>query len=191
MGKVLVDLDGVLVDFLSSVKSYLNKSDKDLIIENITRYNFKGDIGCERADVFEAMGRFEVFRNAGYYAGALASLERLQDVSDTYGYTLIPSNLFIMGHRTKQLFDLGLSGEPLLANKDGRKGVVSGDWDAVFDDSIEVLQDWLDVPNVKLFLIDHTYNREVNYPECSSVFKRVIRCKDFNEAVDKYINLMC
>lgn len=192
MKNVLVDLDGVMVDMCGAVKEFLNRRGKDLIIENITKYNFSGDIGCDRSDVFEALNRVETFQLAKYYEGAVDALKRLQTVANTTAYTGVPASLFIIAHRNQQIRELHLNGEALFGKKGfttGSKGVVEGSWDAVFEDSLDTLKAWENEHDVKLFLINHSYNSELNNPEYSSLWERVIRCENFADAVDKYIEM--
>lgn len=170
MRRVLVDLDGVVVDMLSAIKKFIPSFKP----ENVTSYSFDGDIGCDKKEVFDLMKSHEVFEAQGYYEGALEAMQSLKKYVKVVPYTLLPVNAYIAMARERQLRELGLPVSVYFGKKSSPAG-----YDAVFEDNYSQLIQFDD--STKLFMINHTYNMA---EDCRG---RIIRCENFPDAVKKYL----
>lgn len=181
---VCVDCDGVLIDFCGGIKQYLNDKNIEFKPECVTSYSFKGNIGCDRSEIFKAMNDEELYTYLQPYDNIETSLLLLacNDI-ETKAYTGsvdLPKAIEI---RRKFINKYNLnSGDIYIGNKP-----VVLEADALFDDCLAVHKEWIEAGyDGKLFLIDHTYNNEENNPDFP-YFDKVIRCKDFEDAVEKYL----
>ena len=185
---VLCDFDGVILDLCGAVKKLLAKRGIEFKPENVIKYNFSGDIGCSRADVFSTFKGFDLYKIQRPYEGAIEALCRLRNYVLVDGWTSVASNekkqIEYRSFLVEHYCDGGCAyvGEkPIIVDKP---------IDAVFEDCLENLERWSNVEGVKLFLIDQPYNQEVHNPEYSSLFPKLIRCENFADAVDKYIKTL-
>lgn len=183
--KVLVDLDGTILDLCSAIKVQLAKKGITFIPENVVSYSFAGNIGCKRKEVFKTFSDVNTYRLQKPYKGAVEALKKLSSVVEVEPYTKIKAQANLFSYRKHQIEEVGMHGNPIIAEK---KTVIEGDYVAVFDDCIGVLEEWVDREDVFLFLIDQPYNRNIMY---TRLFARrnFFRCKDFNEAVELFIKL--
>ena len=175
MGFVCVDCDGVLLNMLEAIKEYLEKRGKPFYPNNVIRYNFEGDIGCKKSDVFNSLYDIELYKTQELYSNAMLALNKLFYSSiDVRAYTSSVNVKSIINYKACMF---------------NRKYMMSRikEADALFDDCLGVHKDWIDAGyKGTLYLIDAPYNSEKHNKDFP-YFNRVIRCKDFNDAVNKYV----
>lgn len=177
MEKVLVDIDGVIVNLMEGLRQVLSEKGITFNIEGIDTYNFKGNIGCDRSEVFAAMEDVRTFEKSPMYEGALEALEKLKTITIVEAYTKV-SNSEIYNHRNEFIKNYGLTGMPYIGDKPIIDNVSS-----VFEDCQSNLEKWIDT-DADLYLIDyHNYNKNIS----NKLANRIIYCKSFSEAVDKFI----
>lgn len=176
--KVLVDMDGVCLDLLSALKQNL----PDFIPENVDTYDFQGDIGVDRKEVYCMLSRLVLFNAEKPYDGAKDACRRLIEVADAYAYTLVPPNPMIITTRNMQIAELGLLGSASVAKKE-----VCDGYCAIFEDNVDVLLDFAKRDDkMLLYLVKHRYNRPELY-DSSVPYERFICCDSFSDCVDDFI----
>lgn len=182
---VCIDIDGVILNMLDSIKDYLNEKGITFIPKNVVKYNFSGDIGCSRDYVFEALSNPKVFKQQKPYKGVLDSIIKLQRSHiQTNAYTTVSSN-DIYKIRKDFCNQLNLSGDVYIGDKP-----VLLEADALFDDCLDEHKKWIEAGYTgKLYLIDAPYNQEY-YNKDFLYFDKVIRCLDFNDAVSRYLKTL-
>lgn len=168
-----MDCEGVLLDMLGAIKQLLPSFKP----ENVESYDFSGDIGVSRQEVFDVIASPEVYEVEEPYPGVEDALNRLRTVTHCEAYTVVHDDDRIFRRRVDQLKALGLEGH-IFSSDAEEKEKLEG-YDVLFEDSPKVVEKYKDA-GMCIFLIDHTYNQDV--PESD-----VIRCKDFPEAVDTLI----
>lgn len=183
---VCVDVDGVLLNLLGALKKYLKEvKNIELDINKVTNYNFKG-CGIDRNIIYECFKEPEFFDSLEFFEGAVESLKKLQQIIKTKAYTASQNIEKIYTKRDKLCETLGLEG------KSYSSGMKPTDLQAIalFDDCLAVHEQWLrEGSQAYLFLIDATYNRQTNENKFSLDWSRIIRCKNFADAVDKFMEL--
>lgn len=181
---VCVDCDGVLIDFCGGIQQYLSDRNVEFKPENLISYSFKGDIGCDRSEVFRAIKDENLYPYLKAYDDITTGLLMLacSDV-EAKAYTGSIDNPKALDIRTEFIKKHNMDGGAIYI---GKKPVIL-DADALFDDNLDVHRDWVEAGYTgKLFLIDHNYNSEENNPDYP-YFDKLIRCSDFNNAVERYL----
>lgn len=169
----LLDIDGVCMNMLGALK----KRNPAFIPEGVIKYNFTGDIGIERAEVFRYLKEKKTFMLQEPYEGVKEDIAFLLSVcNDVRAYTSVPESC--VNIRFKQLVNLGLS-VGLIYRED--KPVVRG-VDAILDDNPAELLKYADTDSL-LFLMDNYYNQEVHN---DYDFSKFIRVKTVREAAEIY-----
>ena len=180
---VLVDFDGVLVNFCLALKESLAKRGINYIIENTETYTFCGDIGCSRDEIYEEMHNPQMYDNMQVYDMALDGLNKLWRYDKVVAYTGCVNHPVVRSKRQKLINDFGLSGHVYV----GGKPVIL-ESDAVFEDELEKLVQFKKLGyDGYLCLIDHTYNR--NKDDRKLCGSKLIIGNDFYDAVCKYIDV--
>lgn len=182
---VCVDIDGVVLNLMQGIHLYLEPLGYNFDIDHIEAYNFKYDsLGFDRQIIFNAINDVKSFELAPFYDGAIEALKKLQRFVETKSYTKISEIPEIYNRRKNLLEFLKLQGEPITA----LKKPVDFSVDALFDDCLDVHKQWIEEGSkAKLFLIDRPYNQKTTANEGSLDWSRIVRCKNFEEAVDFYI----
>lgn len=183
---VCVDIDGVVLNLMQGIHLYLEPLGYNFDIDHIEAYNFKYDsLGFDRKIIFDAINNVKSFELAPFYDGAVEAVQKLQYFVKTKSYTKI-SEIPEIYNRRKNLLDfLKLEGKPITSVQKP----VDFSADALFDDCLDVHKQWIEQGSkAKLFLIDRPYNQKTNENNGSLDWSRIVRCKNFEEAVDFYIS---
>ena len=183
---VCVDIDGVVLNLMQGIHLYLEPLGYNFDIDHIEAYNFKYDsLGFDRKVIFDAINNVKSFELAPFYDGAVEALQKLQYFVKTKSYTKISEIPEIYDRRKNLLDFLKLEGEPITS----LQKPVDFSVDALFDDCLDVHKQWIEQGSkAKLFLIDRPYNQKINANKGSLDWSRIVRCKNFEEAVDFYIS---
>ena len=183
---VCVDIDGVVLNLMQGIHLYLEPLGYNFDIDHIEAYNFKYDsLGFDRKVIFDAINNVKSFELAPFYDGAVEAVQKLQYFVKTKSYTKISEIPEIYNRRKNLLNFLKLEGEPITS----LQKPVDFSVDALFDDCLDVHQQWIEQGSkAKLFLIDRPYNQKTNANIGSLDWSRIVRCKNFEEAVDFYIS---
>lgn len=175
---VCVDIDGTLVDMQSGLKFYLAERGLDLITEAVTAYNFKCDCGVSKSDIMKAFTDVELYKGLKLFEGVEKALKKLKGYIEVQSYTGSYPVEEIAVERFRLCQSLGLNGAMYI----GIKKPTDMQAVALFDDCLEVMEQWLeDGSTAKLYLIDAPYNRREHSD-------RIIRCSSFVEAVERFIS---
>lgn len=180
MRKVLIDMDGVVLDLLGAIKTLL----PDFKPENVETYGFGGDIGVKKHDVISLFHDINLFKNQKTYPRTEEALAELRKVAELYAYTLAPKDDEVTEYRNHQIEMLGINGRAYTHYEVGREKPVLDGYDALFEDCVENVVRWLPKTETRLYLIDRTYNRE--NPDVEG-WDRVVRCSDFYDAVQRFV----
>lgn len=183
---VCVDIDGVVLNLMQGIHLYLKPLGYNFDIDHIEAYNFKyNSLGFDRKIIFNALNDVKSFELAPFYDGAVEAVQKLQRFVKTKSYTKISEIPEIYDRRKNLLDFLKLEGEPITS----LQKPVDFSVDALFDDCLDVHKQWIEQGSkAKLFLIDRPYNQKTNANKGSLDWSRIVRCKNFEEAVDFYIS---
>lgn len=183
---VCVDIDGVVLNLMQGIHLYLEPLGYNFDIDHIEAYNFKYDsLGFDRKVIFDAINNVKSFELAPFYDGAVEAVQKLQYFVKTKSYTKISEIPEIYNRRKNLLNFLKLEGKPITS----AQKPVDFSADALFDDCLDVHKQWIEQGSkAKLFLIDRPYNQKTNESKGSLDWSRIVRCKNFEEAVDFYIS---
>ena len=183
---VCVDIDGVVLNLMQGIHLYLEPLGYNFDIDHIEAYNFKYDsLGFDRKVIFDAINNIKSFELAPFYDGAVEAVQKLQYFVKTKSYTKISEIPEIYNRRKNLLNFLKLEGKPITS----AQKPVDFSADALFDDCLDVHKQWIEQGSkAKLFLIDRPYNQKTNENKGSLDWSRIVRCKNFEEAVDFYIS---
>lgn len=183
---VCVDIDGVVLNLMQGIHLYLEPLGYNFDIDHIEAYNFKYDsLGFDRKVIFDAINNVKSFELAPFYDGAVEAVQKLQYFVKTKSYTKISEIPEIYNRRKNLLNFLKLEGKPITS----AQKPVDFSADALFDDCLDVHKQWIEQGSkAKLFLIDRPYNQKTNGNKGSLDWSRIVRCKNFEEAVDFYIS---
>lgn len=183
---VCVDIDGVVLNLMQGIHLYLEPLGYNFDIDHIEAYNFKYDsLGFDRKVIFDAINNVKSFELAPFYDGAVEAVQKLQYFVKTKSYTKISEIPEIYNRRKNLLNFLKLEGKPITS----AQKPVDFSADALFDDCLDVHKQWIEQGSkAKLFLIDRPYNQKTNENKGSLDWSRIVRCKNFEEAVDFYIS---
>lgn len=188
MRKVLCDIDGTLCDILSPIKAYLSTYNKEFSIEDCKHYNFSDYSDDIRSLIFRGFADNELMKMVQPYSYTFDALDRLKSVADVWSYTVFNDKSYntpeVLRGRVSLIKNLGLKGSPFKCEKPIIHNV-----DALFDDCLDVMIKWQDT-DTKLFLIDQPYNQKTEENECSLDWNRVVRCKNFADGVEKYLQMI-
>ena len=184
MRVALVDIDGTIVNTCGALKTYLAQFGKNFKPENVITYNFDGDIGVSKSDIFSAFKEPDLYKYLTLYDGVVSSLDELKKYCRVIAYTSMP-DINNLQHKRKELCEwLGFDSVLIY---DNNKPVLSG-INVLFDDCLDVHDSWASCSNTRQYLINQTYNQKINNVYRSSLWEKVIRVENFSDAVTDYIN---
>ena len=176
MRKALIDIDGVVLDMLGALKERI----PEFKPENVETFDFGGNIGCSRDVVYQALRNIETYRKERLYAASFEALSALKSAGVVcYGYTSMPEDAELLGYRNFVLRWLELKGSCFVDEKPLLHG-----YDALFEDCPSVIQKYYNMPDMHIYLIDHTYNRNETF--CGNVIRR----DNFFDAVVDYLKVI-
>lgn len=179
---VLLDIDGVIVDMLEGIHRVLFEDGITFFPENVETYNFHGDIGCPRIKVFETFSNVKTFEYAPLYPNVVPWLKKLCCCMRVEPYTLVKEQPEIIENRKSLLKSLGL--DPIVYTS-GTKPY-RPDVDFLFEDCLETCAEWLKNGFTgEIFLIDHTYNRDIPEEFSNLDWSHVHRCSTFISACEE------
>lgn len=177
MPVVLVDIDGTMVDIYENVRIRLAKKGIDFHPEGIKEYNFIGDIGCKRQDVFTVLYERETYENMPFYKDAEKALVALGMSCFVCAYTSSMNLPSIMQERKRLITNMPF--DEIFYFPGREKNTVLSDADkssmrnprilddaafkvnAVFDDYPKIIRMWKD--SAHCFVTKQPYNH--NMPE--------------------------
>ncbi len=147
--KVLIDIDGVVLDMCGAIASRLPGFNPDSVID----YGFRCSCGAPRYQIMRYLGSLMTFKVQNPYPDSISGIKLLKDAGvDTYAYTEVPFN--IVEYRNSQIKVLGLSGE---AYAYGEKPANVSGYAAIFEDNPATLDKWTN--GICKYIIDRPYNR--------------------------------
>ena len=181
---VALDIDNVVIDFSARIQEYLAKQGITFKPEKVERYDFTGEIGCSKEDVYNSFHNVDFYDDLPYTEGAKEAIQKLKDNNiEVVGYTGAVNVSEIVESRSKLLRDLGLSGSVYIGEKP-----VLNDFDALFEDSLEVIVRWQKAKSkTKLYLINKPYN-QVSFNEHIGIdWSKLQRVDNLLSAVDNFL----
>lgn len=182
--RVLLDIDGVVLNLVEGVRILLERDGITFYPENVVTYNFNGDIGCEKTKVYAKFNDPELYKVMPFMDSSKEAVDLLKRHCDVYVYTAATNNPEVIKMRKQFINKLGLKGQVYI----DRKPVLDG-FDALFDDCLGVHKTWIeDGANIKHFLINATYNQKIEAnASYDQIWDQLIRCDNLMDAVQKYI----
>lgn len=166
--RVLIDMDGVVMDMLGAIKSNFS----DFQPQAVTEYDFHCECGIPREIIKRTIIIPDTFSRQQVYTSAdVAILLLKQHGIETWAYTEVAGAC--MEVRNSQIKTLGLEGE---AYAYGQKPVNLEGFDAIFEDCTATLDKWTN--GIRKYIIDRPYNQDC---------RDAIRCKDLLTAVFDFI----
>lgn len=157
--KVCLDMHGVVFDVLNALRAYIFAKDHKSLFNSseVTDYDFHGDIGVSREDVFAALKDPTFYGQEFLHTYAMAdfAVKYLSKFFAVQVYTGDDGNPGITDIMQDRIKELGLTGEVI----HGRKPVIY-DACALFDDNVAVHRQWFEAGYQGLqYLIDQPYNQ--------------------------------
>lgn len=181
---VLLDIDGVVLNLLEGLRKVLAKQGFVFIKENVEDYSFHGDIGCERERIFAEFNKKDVYEASPLYDGVDLYIKKLLCCVDVEPFTVVQDYSEVVEARENLLVSLGLN--PIIYK--GRTKPYRPEADALIEDCLETCIDWLERGyEGEIYLIDHTYNRNIPAEYKELVESRIVRCNGFIDAVERCI----
>lgn len=178
-----VDIDGVLLDLIGSVKEILDSKGIDFFPEKIESYNFNGDIGCKKSEIYKCLNDVETFKSAKFYSGALDALEKLSSKYTVKPFTKSSSKSELINERMSLLNLLELEQIVFVGNK---LTPLSNENDVMFEDCYENIVKCInDGFRGRIYLINHPWNKNCDI----SGYSNVIRSDSFSDAVNHLLGL--
>ena len=169
--RALIDIDGVVMDMLSAVKSVY----PDFRPEYVTDYGFKCECGIPRELVLKAITTPAVFAQQRVYTLAFEGILLLQAHGiETWAYTEVAESCVEI--RNIQLKDLGLLGSAFIYGKDSQKPVNMSGYDVLFEDNPATLDSW--TSGIQKYIIDRPYNKG---------YTGAVRCSNLLKAAEHFI----
>lgn len=184
--KVLVDVDGTLLNLNEGARQVLGSKGIDFNYWNAKTYDLNGSIGCHKEDVYTAYKSVECYIKAPLYDGVLDGLDLLRKAGvEIHAYTACYSIEEIFNERVKLIKSLGMVGMPYIG---GSKPILLG-YDAVFDDHLDVVLNWVesDLTNTSVYLIEHSYNSYKTNKIPDSSKRSINLATNFNDAVRRFL----
>lgn len=181
---VYVDFDGTMLQFCKALEEQMiKKHGIDIDIVNQPSYTWKELDKHIRGKLFNEIGNnVEMYKKLEFFEGAKDSLERLKRVANVRAYTGTAKKKEIYNIRRELILSLGLNEEPIVGMKPTKNKAF-----ALIDDCMGVHRQWIaDGSKAHLMLIDSEHNRRISEDE----ERRITRCRDFNDAVDRVIKLL-
>lgn len=177
-----VDIDGTVNDICGAIKIYLAKQGKTFFPENITQYDFVGDIGVDRDEVFKALNTKEVYEIINLYDNAIKGINLLKEECKVIAYTKTPKKFIRI--REDMCRWMGFDDTFITPEEKYPHDNIS----VVFDDNLNVHERWLSKSDTVQYLINQPYNQEIHNDYESSLWNKVIRVENFYEGVVHYLN---
>lgn len=186
MRYVCVDVDGVLLDFNDNLARYLKDTRNiDFDPAKCIDYDYKYDLGFDRQIIYDCFKEPEFYKGLRTKEGVVPALKKLQLFFRTKAYTGSVNNDIIINRRRQVCKTFGLYGEPFI----GERKLTDFGAIALFDDCLGVHKQWIEEGSkAKLFLIDAPYNQKTEENKSSLDWSRIIRCKNFEDAVNKFLS---
>lgn len=190
MYKVLVDIDGVLIDLHSELEKKVREKYTDFSMKDVVTYNFNKTRGksldTERSYILKLLNEPSVFANAQPYLAGVEALKKLMDFPNvqvtiaSLAGSYSRNTLEIAGIKMRQMKELfGSSNYSLDIIIGDTKSIYKVDY--VIDDSMEYLEKYLSNSNTKGYLVNKSYNTEIFYPSS----KGVSRVESLEDAVNE------
>ena len=164
---VLVDVDGVIVNFQEGIRRVL--ADKKILFrpEWQTSYNYDGNICCTKEQIFAEFNNPDVYKRSPFIEKALEALIILQDYANVIAYTKVVRDETIFNLRKNFCEQLNIQGYIIYygVNKDTvyiadkENSLLPVSFDAVFDDCPAVIKMWEQWEGcTKKYIIKAPYN---------------------------------
>lgn len=183
---ICIDCDGVILDTNAALINYLNKRHISYNPQNLIRYDFTGDIGCDKEYCFKAFNESNFWKEELKHP--LVDLKKIVNKLNNEGivpfiYTLL-DNKEAIKIRTQFLLDNNIDYFSIYDNK---KPVIK-EAEALFEDCLDNIKTWFDNGYTgPVYLINHNYNQE-EYNNDFPYFDKVIRVNNLEEGIEIFIN---
>jgi hypothetical protein len=182
---VCVDIDGVIVNLMQGLHLLLKEQGLDFDPAMVSKFNFDyPELGFPREIIYNSFENKRLYELAPLHSGVEDAISKLRDFINIRAYTGSLGDEEICQKRQHLCNSFGMFGS--VYYRKNKPTIFNAD--ALFDDCLGVHKQWIeDGSNALLFLIDQPYNQEYNNEGID--WSRIIRCKDFADAVDKYIEI--
>lgn len=184
---VCVDIDGVVLNFLFGLERYLGLKGYYYSAESQKTYAFtRESLGYDPSVVYDAFKEPSLYSLCPLYDGVSEAARVLTGACQVQAYTSVVDIPEIKDMRRKLCHSLGFGYVEYVY----RDKPVVFEADALFEDDLSIIKKWIDAgSNAKIYLIDHTYNQPDSKSLYDIMWRRVIRCNSFKEAVEKYVGI--
>lgn len=155
---VLVDIDGVIVDFQEGVRRVLKEKGILFRPEWQTTYNYDGNICCKKEQIYSEFRNPELYLQSPFTEKALEALNILSQYANAIAYTKVVKDKNIFAIRREFCSRMNFQGYYIYygINKD----IPEENIDAVIDDCPDVIQMWADKKqNTQRYIIKAPYNK--------------------------------
>lgn len=180
--KICLDLHGVVLDMLSTLKPYLKQNfGVDFFPEKVTDFDFNCEMGCDRSIVYEAFHDSNLHKDLQLYDKAQDAVNLLRQRCLVKAYTGVIDDPVIVAVTNARIRALGIGGFALPYKKP-----VIYDAHVLFDDCVGVHRQWASGGFRGLqYLIDHPYNQQKTMAD--PIWDRVVRVSSlYDGVVDMY-----
>ena len=186
---VCIDIDGTILDLCKGMEKYLKEKGVTFFPENMSEYDFGGDIGCPKEVCFQAFQDPKFWKTETEFPiSDLKSVgNMLKDEGyNPYVYTLLNYGEDVRRVREKYLKSSGIE-EYCIFN--GEKPVFVNA-SALFEDYLENIRRWIDAGfEGKVYLVNQPYNQEYNHKDFP-YFDRVERVDSVEKGVELFLEEM-
>lgn len=184
---VCVDVDGVILDWDGSVQKYLAEKGIEFHPEKMTSYQYHGDIGCDRKEIYKSFDDCRLYKILydNPYPGAIDAVRGLGRHVNMQMYTGSKNHPEFRALRQIFCEELGMTGTVCpIENGKTFKAPVEGAY-AVFEDCPSVIKLWIDGGyQAHIYMISHPYNQKENLEDPSILeYENLTVCRNFEEAV--------
>ena len=193
MYKVLVDIDGVIMDLHTELENRVRDSYSDFSMKDVVTYNFNKDngkdFGSMRGYILKLLNVPDIYLKSKPFKDGVSALKKLMDRE---GIEVTISSL--AGEYNKNTLEIaGIKAKQMCELFEGCKfslDIVVGDskqvYDAdfVIDDCAEYLQEYSKKEGVVKYLTNKSYNTERYYPQS----KDFVRVDSLADAVNDILN---
>jgi uncharacterized HAD superfamily protein len=186
---VCIDVDGVLLDLNKTLESYLKKKSITFYPEKIERYDFSGDIGCDKKLCFEAFSDQLFWKEQLKHP--LSDLSKVANALKEEGYNPYIYTLFNYSEEIKDIRRQYIASKNVTeyAIYDSEKPVLL-EASALFEDCLGNIKRWMEEGfEGDIYLIDQTYNQEGNNKDFP-YFDKIIRVNNLEQGVEMFLGKM-
>lgn len=185
---VLLDIDGVVLDLLKPIETYLLQN-KGISVDlsGFKFYNFSDIDATVRKEIYACFNEEEVYKMQQYIGDAYKAVQLLKKVTEVRGYTKVAPIERLIRLREAQMMHMGIIGD--IFNIDDNKKTYLG-VEAIFEDCPENIRGYINT-GTQIYMIDHSYNRQAELNRIGGIKESdFIRKRSLLSAVEAYINTL-